>query len=125
MTADSSLRFGMTTRRWMVLFGTMPVSVSDVITAVAANFLHGAPRDAQTASVKHSLDTLGASLGLQVLSSSAGEPDNGREWRLDLAWWQPGNGTVLAAECEWRKSGDILRKFEKLLAIKAPLKLME
>ncbi len=107
-----------------MLFGRVPVSVSELAAAVTANFLYGAPRNAQTISVKHALEKLGIAHGYRVFCTESCDQHNGREWILDLAWWQPGLGTVLACECEWGKAGDVLHKFEKLLAIKAPLKLM-
>ncbi len=107
-----------------MLFGTAPVSASELAAAVIDNFLHGAPRAAQTTSIKHALEKHGLSLGYRVFCTAAAEQDNAREWWLDLAWWRPGEGTVLAAACEWGNSGAMLNKFEKLLATKAPLKLM-
>src|SRR5512138_3014523 len=107
-----------------MLFGTAPISAADLVAAVTANLLYGAPRAAQATSIKHALEKFGISRGYRVFFSEAAEQANGREWMLDLAWWQPGQGTMLAAECEWGNSGAILNKFEKLLALKAPLKLM-
>ncbi len=107
-----------------MLFGLVPVSTSELAAAVISNFLYGAPRAAQTTSIKHALEQLGVARGYRVFCTESCEQHNGREWLLDLAWWQPGQGTALACECEWGNSGEILHKFEKLLAVKAPLKLM-
>ncbi len=107
-----------------MLFGTNPVPISEITATVLSQFLKGLPREAQTAAVRHALQKLGVARGFRVAGNSlSGEDDDGH-WRLDLAWWQPGQGTLLACQCEWGKSGDMLRKFERLLAVKAPLKLM-
>lgn len=107
-----------------MLLGPTPVTVSEILTAVVANFLSGAPKSAQTSSIKHALEKLGKSLGFTVFSTDRKHQHDNHEWLLDLSWWEPGRGTVLACECEWGNAGEIVHDFEKLLAIKAPLKLM-
>jgi len=51
-----------------------------------------------------------------------------REWLLDLVWWndRPGmKGVELAVESEWNTApNEVLYDFEKLMGMKAPLKLM-
>lgn len=105
-------------------FGPTPVTVSEIVTAVVSNFLFGAPKDARTTSIKHALEKLGASLGYRVFYTPLRRPRDPNEWLLGLAWWQPGRGTALACECQWGNAGDIVHDFERLLAVKAPLKLM-
>ena len=52
----------------------------------------------------------------------------GKEWLFDLIWWNDlcrRKGVELAVESEWNSHPDeVLYDFEKLLGIKAPLKLM-
>lgn len=50
------------------------------------------------------------------------------QWLYDLIWWEDRSGKKgieLAVESEWnRPVGDIVDDFEKLLAVKSPVKLM-
>jgi hypothetical protein len=47
------------------------------------------------------------------------------EWLLDLVWYNRKKGTIhLAVESEWGDKQCVLDDFEKLLCIKAPLKIM-
>jgi hypothetical protein len=47
------------------------------------------------------------------------------EWLLDVVWFTREEGTILlAAEIEWGRKGEVLVDFQKLLCIKAPLKVM-
>ncbi len=105
-------------------FGPSPVTVSEIVNAVVSNFLFGAPRDAQIVSIKHALEKLGIPRGYRVYFTPLRRPRIEREWLLGLAWWEPGRGTVLAAECQWGDAADILHDFERLMAVKSPLKLL-
>src|SRR5215813_2484783 len=62
-------------------------------------------------------------------------PDNDKrftkpksQWLFDLIWWNDGSrgkGVELAVESEWNADeGAVVHDFEKLLAVKSPLKLM-
>jgi len=47
------------------------------------------------------------------------------EWFLDLVWFTREEGTIhLAVEVELQRKGDVLFDFQKLLCVKAPLKVM-
>lgn len=107
-----------------MLFGTAPVTVPELITTITSSFLFHTPTTDRTHLIRDALKKLGKSLGYAVFVSELGSQRNHREWLLDLVWWEPGRGAVLAAECEWGNAGEIMRDFEKLLAVKAPLKLM-
>ncbi len=53
------------------------------------------------------------------------EKDCGSEWLLDVVWFAREGGSIhLAVEVELRRKGDVLCDFQKLLCIKAPLKVM-
>ncbi len=105
-------------------FGPSPVTVSEIVNAIVSSFLYGSPRDAQIVSIKHALEKLGIPRGYRVYFTPLRRPRIEREWLLGLAWWEPGRGTVLAAECQWGNAGDIAQDFERLMAVKSPLKLL-
>ena len=49
------------------------------------------------------------------------------EWLLDVIWWkkrETGIGIALAVECEWGARQEVIEDFQKLLCIKAPLKVL-
>jgi hypothetical protein len=47
------------------------------------------------------------------------------EWLLDLVWFTREEGTIhLAVEVELQRKSDVLSDFQKLLCVKAPLKVM-
>ncbi len=106
-----------------MLFGT-PVALSQLIHAVAADFVPGAPRNIQSSAVRHALDKLGGSLGYQVFVTDSERSRTDRDWLLDVVWWDPGHGVVLAANCRWGNAGQIAHGFQRLLAVKAPTKFM-
>ena len=53
------------------------------------------------------------------------DPDD-HEWLLDVIWFRADDGVLLALESEWerRTTGFVRDDFQKLLATKAPIKLM-
>lgn len=65
---------------------------------------------------------------LVFYGTSATEPIHSHEWLLDAAWYFRSNeveGILLALESEWNHSpNDVAYDFSKLLAVKAPLKIM-
>lgn len=107
-----------------MLFGSAPISVAQLVAAVRSGFVFRVPGSDQTSLVKATLEKMGIARGYSVLTSPPGRRPGHPEWLLDVVWWELGRGTVLAAECQWGDAGDILRGFEKLMATKAPLKLM-
>ena len=107
-----------------MLFTSAPVSNSRLITTITSHFLFRAPRSDQAGFIKDALDRLGRSLGYRVSSPETTRQHSPREWLLDVVWWQPGAGTMLAAKWEWGNAGDIMHGFEKLMSVKAPLKMM-
>lgn len=105
------------------MFGSTPVVIPKLVAAVSSGFLFRVPERDQTNLVKAALEKLGSCLGYTVLVSDPGRQHD-HEWLLDLVWWEPGRGTLLAVECEWGDTGEIMHAFERLMATKAPLKLM-
>lgn len=86
-------------------------------------------RRVRTEAVKIKLRRLGKKLGLQTFPDDDRRRSKPRsQWLYDLIWWNdsPGHKAVcLAVESEWnRPVGEVLHDFEKLLAVKSPLKLM-
>ncbi len=107
-----------------MLLGHDPIAVPQLIRAIISDFLVHAPKSAQTSSVKHALDKLGQSLNYNVSVTDSERARTERDWLLDVVWWEPGRGVVLAANCHWGNAGQIAHGFQRLMAVKAPLKLM-
>lgn len=107
-----------------MLFGPTAVAVSQLVHAVVADFVPGAPKTIQSSSVRHALDKLGSSLGYRVFVTDSEQSRTERDWLLDVVWWEPGRGVVLAANCQWGNAGKIAHDFQRLLAVKAPMKFM-
>ena len=107
-----------------MLFGSAPISVSQLVAAVRSGFAFLVPGGDQTSLVKAALEKIGIAHGYTVVAGPSGRHPGHPEWLLDLVWWERGRGAVLAVECRWGDAGEILRGFETLMATKAPLKLM-
>ncbi len=107
-----------------MLFGPTALAVPQLFHAVISEFLFGAPKHIQSNSVKHALDKLGASLGYNVFLTDSERLRTERDWLLDVVWWEPGRGMALAANCRWGNAGQIAHDFQRLLGVKAPLKLI-
>ncbi len=105
-------------------FGSTPIAIPALITAISSDCLLRIPNDQRTSLTQAALEKLGKSCGYTVFLSEPGRQIYRPEWLLDLVWWEPGKGSVLAVECEWGDAGQILCGFRKLMATKAPLKLM-
>ena len=105
-------------------FGSTPVAIPTLIDAINSDCLLRIPNHARTSLTQTALEKLGKSRGYTVFVSEPGRQIDRPEWLLDLVWWEPGKGSVLAVECEWGDAGEILHGFRKLMATKAPLKLM-
>ncbi len=107
-----------------MLFGPAPVSSDKLITAILSDFPFRAPKSDQTRALKRALAQLGRSLSYTVFFADNGDRRHDREWMLDLVWWSAGTGTVAAMKCEWGNAGLVVSQFHRLMAIKAPLKVM-
>lgn len=105
-------------------FGSTPVAIPTLISAIHSDGLLRIPNHARTSLTQTALEKLGKSRGYTVFVSEPGRQVDRPEWLLDLVWWEPGKGSVLAMECKWGDAGEILHGFRKLMATKAPLKLM-
>jgi hypothetical protein len=111
----------------MRLFGENPIEqvalVSQLVAGVSSQVTPESTRTVRTEAVKSSLRSLGKSLGRTVAPDPTEQQP---EFMLDLVWFRNKKSIDidLAVESEWGKAVEILNDFEKLLPIKAPLKLM-
>ena len=76
--------------------------------------------------VKKVLDDEGTRLGYEVLCRGI---QDSHEWMLDVIWWktyrEESIGIALAVESEWKTPvREVIDDFQKLLCVKAPLKLL-
>jgi hypothetical protein len=90
----------------------------------AADSLENKPNDVvRTALVKKVLYKMGNVRGYRVGCSGI---DQSHEWLLDVLWWRhtrrQRTGIFLGVECQW-DCKDLMWDFQKLLSLKAPLKL--
>ncbi len=102
-----------------MLPGRVPVTVSNLVARLTDGFpLQGRPND-QALFLRRALGSLGTSLNYKVspMRTLGGSS-------LDLTWWEPGRGTILAADCEWGAAGDVAAAFTRLMTIKAAIKLL-
>ncbi len=107
-----------------MLLGNVPFTVANLLSATTAGFPFRAPQSDQTMFVRRALQALGESLSYRVICEGPGRHFDAHEPSLDLTWWEPGTGTILAADCEWGVAGDVAAAFERLMAVKAPMKLL-
>ncbi len=105
-------------------FGPTPIAIPTLIRAINSDCFIRIPNNERTSFTQAALEKLGKSCGYTVFLSETGRQIYRPEWLLDLVWWEPGKGSVLAMECEWGDAGEILYAFKKLMGTKAPLKLM-
>ena len=107
-----------------MLFGNMPLSMSHLISTITADFPFHVPEADQTAFLSRTLERLGRSLNYKVSCARSCDSFGRSGASLALRWWEPGRGTICAAECEWGVAGDVATAFERLMSVKAPLKLL-
>lgn len=86
-------------------------------------------RSRRTKAIKVILRRKAAKLGLYCFPNSDKRfKKKLNQWLVDLIWWNDRagqRGVELAVESEWNiHAGDVVDDFEKLLAVKSPLKLM-
>ena len=79
-----------------------------------------------TVAVADVLHKLGAKENCTVYSHATDQNRNCKEWLCDVVWYRrhPNLGMILAAESEWGNAGSVLDDFERLLAVKAPFKVL-
>jgi hypothetical protein len=110
-----------------MLFGDVTISSEDLATLLCRDVrakVRKYPRNpnnrVRTAIVKEVLHREGTQRGYEVCIGDC------HEWLLDLVWWKQsregGIGIALAVECDWDFK-DQMWDFQKLLCIKAPLKV--
>lgn len=112
----------------MNIFGQLPESPEKIAQEVQRE-VRQLERDGKpdwTRKVKEVLKGIGKEKGYKVYPDPE---DKDREWHgewlLDLIWLDEKTGAIrLAAESEWGNEDEVLDDFQKLLCIKAPLKVM-
>jgi hypothetical protein len=111
----------------MDIFGQLPESPDKIVDEIQARVRQVAKdgRPDWSTEIKEVLRKLGREKGYDVYPDP--EEKNGwhGEWLLDLIWFEGKTGAIrLAAESELGNENQVLDDFEKLLCIKAPLKIM-
>jgi hypothetical protein len=112
-------------------FFTSNIDVVKLVHALA----HDVPRGASgnpdsnpqwTISVRDVLHKLGNEAGCKVESRRTKNNPDCHEWLYDVVWLRqpPHTAMELAAESEWGDPGSVQDDFQKLLCIKAPVKLL-
>jgi hypothetical protein len=109
-------------RRCTLLLGKAPLTASKLVSAITAGFPFHAPPVDQAIFFRRELERLGSSLAYKMVRTQPGRPIG--EPHFDVTWWEPGRGTILAAECEWGVAGDVAAAFQTLMSVKAPMKLL-
>jgi hypothetical protein len=107
-----------------MLLGPAPVSQTEILDVILPGFPFRGTRGDRRIAVKRALERLGKSLSHSVYYSEPHESGRNGEFTVDVAWWRPGQGMVFAAECEWGNAGAVSEALKKLLALKAPLKVL-
>ncbi len=105
-----------------MLLGNAPLTRPKLVSAITEGFPFYAPPVDQTRFLRRALQTLGTSLNYQVIHGPSGREVS--DSSLEMAWWEPGRGTVLAVECEWGVVASIAAAFARLMGRKAPMKLL-
>jgi hypothetical protein len=105
-----------------LLLEKAPLTASNLVSAITADFPFYAPPVDQATFLGRALESLGSSLSYRVVRGQSGRHIG--EPHLHMTWRDPGRGTVLAAECEWGVAGDVAAAFERLMTVKAPMKLL-
>ncbi len=101
--------------------GEIKLPIDDLVSRITERFPFHATIVDQTNFLRRALQELGSSLGYRVL----GSPSNFASGEcLDLAWWEPGTGTVLAADCAWGNAGEVFAAFTRLMTRKSAVKLL-
>ncbi len=101
--------------------GEIRLPVADLVSRVTERFPFHADTVDQTNFLRRALQELGSSLGYRVLGSQS-NPAPGE--CLDLTWWEPGIGTILAADCVWGNAGEVFAAFTRLMTRKSAMKLL-
>ena len=106
------------------MVGDVPCTPARLVSAINVGFPFGLPQGDQTMFLRRTLEMLGKSLNCRIRFDQRGRLFESDRPSLNLSWWQPGTGTTLAVTCEWGLAGDVANAFERLMAVKAPMKLL-
>lgn len=108
----------------MDIFGQLPEDLDKIVKEIKTEVrqLVKDGRPDWTKQIKEALRKHGNAKGYYVYP----DPKKGnREWMLDLIWLDKKTGAIrLAVESEMGNEDEVLNDFQKLLCIKAPLKIM-
>jgi hypothetical protein len=111
-----------------MLFGQSPADPETIAGQITAAICRPEVKDCSpdwTRTIKEALSRYGEEKGFRVYSSLTRSGKRAGEWLLDIVWYNTTTGTIsLAVESEWGNENDVLDDFEKLLCVKAPLKVM-
>lgn len=98
------------------------------------NLSHDVPKGASdpdsnpqwTISVRNVMHECGREMGFKVESRRTDKNPDCHEWLFDVVWLRnpPDIGMELAAESEWGNPGCVQDDFQKLLSVKAPVKVL-
>jgi hypothetical protein len=114
-----------------MLFGELAIPSDDLVQTLCRrvrervnSYPQNPPASIWTAIVAQVLHEIGDNLHYDVYCKHV---DKCHEWLLDAIWWRKESdeaqtGIALAVECEWDYR-DLMWDFQKLLCIKAPVKL--
>ncbi len=104
-----------------MLLGNPPFTGAVLTSTIIEAFPFHSPDGDQANFLGRALESLGQSLGYKVVR---GQSSHGRKVPLDISWWEPGRGTVLAARACWGVAGEVGSVLPELMAVKAPMKLL-
>ncbi len=105
-----------------MLLGNAPLTRASLVSAITEGFPFYAPPVDQTRFLRRALQSLGASLNYRVIHGPSEREVS--DSSLEMAWWEPGRGTVLTVECDWGLVANIAAAFARLMTRKAPMKLL-
>ncbi len=107
-----------------MLLGPVPVDRDRILEAILSGFPFRGTRGDRRIAIKRALERLGKSLSYAIYYSESHENGRNGAFTVDVAWWHVGRGMAFAAECEWGNAGAAAEALKKLLALKAPLKML-
>jgi len=112
-----------------MLFRRLPIDPLNLLKVLVSEIPARAKIDKRadwTEATKQVLCELGAENGFKVHASTHLGNERLSEWLLDVVWYssEPKGGIELAVESELGTKNDVLEDFEKLMCVKAPLKLL-
>jgi hypothetical protein len=113
----------------VMLFGNPPIDPAELLRILVSEIPAAAKDDSRpawTQAAKEVICRLGKDRHFKPFASAHLHEERLREWVLDIVWYVPTKtaGVQLAVESEFGGYTEVLDDFEKLMCIKAPMKLM-